>query len=146
MKKLVRKLFVLFLVLTCSVPMLAVGDDGAQDSEEDTIVPSLLNTLINTVSSLKRSQTTSLDKIKTIIRQVQLQFFPPDLEGNKEGINGDGISPGGKMKDAAERSFKSGKATVEESAKTAANVVRGAIHKTEQKESPKAKERPRNDL
>lgn len=80
MKKLVRKLFVLFLVLTCSVPMLAVGDDGAQDSEEDTIVPSLLNTLINTVSSLKRSQTTSLDKIKTIIRQVQLQFFPPDLE------------------------------------------------------------------
>ncbi|KAA8530944.1 hypothetical protein F0562_005689 [Nyssa sinensis] len=69
------------------------------------------------------------------MNQVQTEFFPPNLESRDEvrssGSGNEGA--GGRMKDAAEKSFGTSKVVVEESAKSAGKAVGEAMHKTAEK-------------
>ncbi|KAF5751834.1 hypothetical protein HS088_TW02G00853 [Tripterygium wilfordii] len=63
--------------------------------------------------------------MKTIVHEKQLQFSPPtlDFRGSEEAKPDIENGAGGRMKEAAEKSFESCKETVEESAKSAVEVV-----------------------
>ncbi|KAM7523653.1 hypothetical protein LguiA_013555 [Lonicera macranthoides] len=73
---------------------------------------------------LKTSSFRSWDKFKSIVSQMQTQFLPPNLDfkKDKEGI-----------KEAAEKSFDGSRVAMEESAKSAADVVGEAVHVTKDK-------------
>lgn len=50
------------------------------DSNKAPERPSFGNFIQETVAILKKSHPTTWDKIKSLIHQMQLQFFPPNLE------------------------------------------------------------------
>ncbi|CAI9109202.1 OLC1v1008977C1 [Oldenlandia corymbosa var. corymbosa] len=87
-----------------------------------------------------KSPTQYWEKIKSTIYQLQIKFFPPDLDfrsifaPSDKGINDDGQnSAGAAVKEAAEKSFQASKKTVEETAKSAAEAVGEAAHVTAEK-------------
>ncbi|KAK7358910.1 hypothetical protein VNO77_00851 [Canavalia gladiata] len=125
--------FLIFCVLLILQFQRATLDEGGQNvAQNHPEKPLLSKILMDTLSLLRKSQESSWEKIKTVIHDLQMQFSPPNLEGAGEGGEGShGVK--GTLKDAVGNSFDKGKETVEESAKSAAKVVGGAIHKTTEK-------------
>ncbi|KAK7399465.1 hypothetical protein VNO78_10648 [Psophocarpus tetragonolobus] len=124
--------FLLFCVLFILQFQLATLDEEldpnvAQNHPEK---PLLSKIFLDTVSLLRKSHTSSWEKIKTVIHDLQMQFSPPNLDfrGTREVGEESGVT-----KEAIEKVFGKSKDTVEESAESAAKVVGEAIHKTTQK-------------
>jgi superoxide dismutase len=155
-------LFLFWFIIIALQILPTIGDGGqhyAQNQEEQK--PSIAEIVTNGISLLKQSHEFYWNTIKAIYKEVQLQLSPPNLEwvywfhrhpivyfhhtifyfwfsfkGRDEGNPEDGVGGNnavGKMKEAVEKSFGTSKHTVEESAKSAANVVGEAMHKTEEK-------------
>ncbi|KAF8019106.1 hypothetical protein BT93_H3859 [Corymbia citriodora subsp. variegata] len=72
---------------------------------------------MGTVSLLRESHKISWIKIKTIMNNVQLQFFPPDLDfrSSDVAIVDDQNNAGLEVKQAVKKSFGINQVTVEES-------------------------------
>ncbi|OIS98502.1 PREDICTED: uncharacterized protein LOC109232745 [Nicotiana attenuata] len=86
-----------------------------------------------TYSTLVTSSLRYWDNVKSYINQLQLKFFPPDLDfRSKEVAYADGGATE-RVKEAAQKSFGKSKETVEETAKSAAKVVEQTVHKTVEK-------------
>ncbi|RXH75694.1 hypothetical protein DVH24_039393 [Malus domestica] len=69
---------------------------------------------------------------KGVCEGVFISFRGGD-EANAKGSEGDDQGMGGKVKEAAQKSFETSKHTVEESAKSAGEAVGGTVHKTAEK-------------
>ncbi|XP_015890947.3 uncharacterized protein LOC107425463 [Ziziphus jujuba] len=121
-----------FMVVSIQFPS-TIGESQHVDHIQDQ-KPSLVKTVLDTITSLKESHQDSWGKLKTIIHGIQLKFFPPNLDfrGADERKRESGTAVGGagdKVKEAVEKSFHTSKETVEETAKTAAEVVGETVHK-----------------
>ncbi|KAJ6892788.1 hypothetical protein NC651_025868 [Populus alba x Populus x berolinensis] len=71
------------------------------------------------------------ENFKTMFNQAQASIFPPNLDFRRsdEAVgHGGGTGTGEKMKEGAAKSVEQGKATVENSARTAARIVYDAVH------------------
>ncbi|KDP35261.1 hypothetical protein JCGZ_09420 [Jatropha curcas] len=139
----------LFIVFYLEI-VLAGGDGGQNLPPNSQQKPSFAKIVKETLSKLKKSHVNSWDKIKTIVHDVHLKFFPPNLESGaqeaKEKSTEDGQGGGTKekMKEAAEKSFETIEMTAEESAKSAANVAGEAMHKVGDKLSHDDEEKSRD--
>ena len=69
----------LFVVLSSQIPSVAGdGDHVSREMQEEP--PYLTRIVTDQISLLKRSCGNSWDKVKIIIHDLQIQFFPPNLE------------------------------------------------------------------
>nr|XP_016483665.1 PREDICTED: uncharacterized protein LOC107804307 [Nicotiana tabacum] len=115
----------IFWLVTFSFATIHTYGDAAQKNVRDKQQEAY--------STLLTSSLRSWDKVKSYINQLQLKFFPPDLDfGSKEVATADGGAKE-RMKEAAQKSFGKSKETVEETAKSAAKVVEQTVHKTVEK-------------
>ncbi|XP_057421180.1 uncharacterized protein LOC130715144 [Lotus japonicus] len=122
--------FLLFCILIILQFQLATLDEGGQNVAQDQDHPEkplLSKVLLDTISLLRKSHKSSWEKIKTVIHDLQMQFSPPNLDFRGGGETEHDV------KEAVGKSFDRSKETVEETAKSAANVVGEAIHKTTEK-------------
>ncbi|XP_030527653.1 uncharacterized protein LOC115738969 [Rhodamnia argentea] len=140
MRKLGRitKLFVFWVLVSLHAQALSteIGDGGQKHAEaEEEKKPSIAKVVTGAVSLLRKSQKISWIKIKTIMNSMQLQFFPPDLDfRSRDGAAvDDQNNAGSKVKQVVEKSFGTSKVAVEETAKSAAEVVGKAVRKTAEK-------------
>ncbi|CAN1833560.1 hypothetical protein LINPERHAP1_LOCUS33817 [Linum perenne] len=126
----IRKRSTLQLIAALVLLLLAVacnGDNGGQQQQKTT--SSLTKMASDTVSVLKNSYRSSWGKVKTIIRDMQLQFSPPNLEDAKAG----GDAAKDKVIGAAEKSVEVSKSAVEDTAQSAAKAVETTVQKTAEK-------------
>ncbi|XP_021801141.1 uncharacterized protein LOC110745367 isoform X2 [Prunus avium] len=145
-----------FIIVSLQIPS-TIGEGQQQveknEQEQTTFGKTMQDTidvLYDTISVLQKSHQNAWDKVKTIISDMQLQFSPPNLEGADEadgkGSTG-GVGMGEKLKEAAHKSFETGKHTVEESAKSAGEAVGETMHKTAEKVKEKVShEEPHAEL
>ncbi|KAJ9170289.1 hypothetical protein P3X46_018409 [Hevea brasiliensis] len=122
----------LFLFIILSLQFLfVIGDAGQKIANNRQEKPPFAKMVLDTLTTLKKSHQTSWEKIKAIVHRIQLQFFPPNLDFRvADEVESQG---GGKMKEAAGKSFEVSKTTAKESAKSAANVVGEAVQKVKDK-------------
>ncbi|WVZ23846.1 hypothetical protein V8G54_002390 [Vigna mungo] len=113
-------LFLLFCVLFQFQPA-TLDEVGVQN---DAQKPLFSKVLMDTVSLLRKSHKSSWDKIKTVIKDLQMQFSPPSLEV------GVGEDPKETLKEAVKKSIEKSKETFEESAKSTGKAVETAVRKT----------------
>ncbi|QCD84758.1 hypothetical protein DEO72_LG2g5114 [Vigna unguiculata] len=117
-------LILLFFALFQFQP--ATLDEGGV--QNDAPKPLFSRVLMDTASLLRKSHKSSWDKIKTVIRDLQMQFSPPNLEAGGGGVGvGEGVK--GSLKEAVEKSIDKSKETFEESAKSAGKAVETVVHK-----------------
>ncbi|KAL0542987.1 hypothetical protein IC582_018071 [Cucumis melo] len=117
------------LLLVLLILMLHVASCFA-DSNKAPERPSFWNFIQETVAILKKSHSTPLDKIRSIIHQMQFQFFPPNLDFRSSDETKGGVVD--EVKEAVEKSFEVSKDAVEESAKSAAKVMEEAVDKVKE--------------
>ncbi|GLT68908.1 hypothetical protein SLA2020_411010 [Shorea laevis] len=108
--------------------ILSVADEGGHPAAEPP-PPTFHRIVSHTIALLRKSHKSSWEKIKSIINDMQLEFFPPNLDFRVKDKDERGNGVGGRMKEAVKKSVGTGKATVEESAKFAGE----ATHKTVEK-------------
>ncbi|CAK9320304.1 unnamed protein product [Citrullus colocynthis] len=116
------------LLLMLLIFMLNVASCFA-DSNKAPERPSFGNFIQETVAILKKSHPTTWDKIKSLIHQMQLQFFPPNLDFRSSDESKGVVD---EVKDAVEKSFGASKDAVEESAKSVAKVMEEAVDKVKE--------------
>ncbi|KAM1052685.1 hypothetical protein ACFX13_000278 [Malus domestica] len=134
-----------FIIVSLQIPKM-IGEaqpevEKNEEADQQTVfgrtMQDTMSMLYDTISVLQKSHQNAWDKVKTIINDMQLQFSPPNLEGrdkaNAKGSEGDDQGMREKVKEAAQKSFKTSKQTVEESAISAGEAVRETVHKTEEK-------------
>ncbi|XP_057740229.1 uncharacterized protein LOC130957385 [Arachis stenosperma] len=129
----VTTLFFLFFSALLILQVNAKDDVQNQPQENPS---SLSKILTDTISLLKTSQETSWEKIKTVIHEMRKQFSPSSLEGVGETeteLGTGGVK--GTINDAITKNLEKSKETVVESAKSAANVAKEAVHNTGEKDS-----------
>ncbi|WJX47661.1 hypothetical protein P8452_34325 [Trifolium repens] len=130
--KLIRRttlFFLLFSILIILQFQHVISDEGGQNVAQGyPEKPLFSKILLDTVSLLRKSHESSWDKIKTVIHDLQMQFSPPSLD-----FRGVGNADHDGVKEAVGKSFDKSKESVEETAKTAAELVGDAIHKTTEK-------------
>ncbi|KAH9669563.1 transmembrane protein [Citrus sinensis] len=122
----IPKLFTWLIILLYLQTIISAvnGDHGgqniAQNKEEES---SLAQFVVETISRLRASHKSSWEKVKSIIREMQLSFKGPNEAnvGAKQEAE--------KVKEAAKKTAGVSKMAVEESAKSAAE----AVHKTAEK-------------
>ncbi|XP_052190044.1 uncharacterized protein LOC127799868 [Diospyros lotus] len=125
------------------------GDDHGSQSmaPKQQEKPSPLEMARDIYSLVARSSLSSWDKLKYFVYQLQAQVFPPDLDFRKthgaEPEGGGGA--GGRMKEAARQSFERSAETVGGSAKSVADAVGEAVHKTAEKMMETASDSGRHD-
>ncbi|KAJ6996698.1 hypothetical protein D5086_010296 [Populus alba] len=121
----------LFVVLSSQIPSVAGdGDHVSREMQEEP--PYLTRIVTDQISLLKRSCGHSWDKVKIIIHDLQIQFFPPNLDfrsADQESENGGGE----KMKKVVEKCIRTSKRTAEISAESAAEVMVEAMHRAAEK-------------
>ncbi|XP_039154968.1 uncharacterized protein LOC120286660 [Eucalyptus grandis] len=139
MKRLRRiaKLFIFWVLVSLHTRALStdMGDGGQKHAKAKEEKPSIAKIVLGTVSRLRESHKISWIKIKTIMNNVQLQFFPPDLDfrSRDDAIVDNQNNAGSKVEHAVKKSFGTSKVTVEETAKSTAEVVGKAVRKTLEK-------------
>ncbi|ONI01979.1 hypothetical protein PRUPE_6G170400 [Prunus persica] len=133
-----------FIIVSLQIPStIGEGQQQVEKNEQEQTtfgktMQDTVNVLYDTISVLQKSHQNAWDKVKTIISEMQLQFSPPNLdfrgadEADGKGSTG-GVGMGAKLKEAAHKSFETGKHTVEESAKSAGAAVGETMHKTAEK-------------
>ncbi|CAK7337795.1 unnamed protein product [Dovyalis caffra] len=121
----------LFIILPSQIHSVAGDGDqqsGSREMQENR--PYLTKIATDTISLLKESHSNYWDKVKTIIHDLQLQFFPPNLdfrsavEESTRSENGGGE----KIKKAVGKCLETGIKTAEKSAESAAEVMGEAMH------------------
>ncbi|CAN1833562.1 hypothetical protein LINPERHAP1_LOCUS33817 [Linum perenne] len=130
----IRKRSTLQLIAALVLLLLAVacnGDNGGQQQQKTT--SSLTKMASDTVSVLKNSYRSSWGKVKTIIRDMQLQFSPPNLDFKSEDAKAGGGAAKDKVIGAAEKSVEVTKSAVEDTAQSAAKAVETTVQKTAEK-------------
>ncbi|XP_047155026.1 uncharacterized protein LOC124826281 [Vigna umbellata] len=119
-------LFLLFCALFQFQPA-TLDEVGVQS---DAQKPLFSKVLMDTVSLLRKSHKSSWDKIKTVIKDLQMQFSPPSLDfrsgGGRVGVE----DPKETLKEAFKKSIDKSKETFEESAKSTGKAVETAVRKT----------------
>ncbi|KAG2716471.1 hypothetical protein I3760_03G127900 [Carya illinoinensis] len=133
-------LFLFWFIIVSQQILPTIGGEQHHDyaqNQEEKRPSSFAKMVKDTISILKQSHQRSWSKVKAIIKEKEFHIFPPNLdfraadEANSDEDRVGGInSASGKMKDAAQKSFKTSKNTVEETAKSAAEVVGVTMHKT----------------
>ncbi|KAM1161106.1 hypothetical protein ACFX13_000278 [Malus domestica] len=136
-----------FIIVSLQIPKM-IGEaqpevEKNEEADQQTVfgrtMQDTMSMLYDTISVLQKSHQNAWDKVKTIINDMQLQFSPPNLDfrgrdkANAKGSEGDDQGMREKVKEAAQKSFKTSKQTVEESAISAGEAVRETVHKTEEK-------------
>ncbi|CAN4106477.1 unnamed protein product [Withania somnifera] len=129
-----RKLsiLVLFCLITISSEIIHTAGDqkNVQDKQKDQSSTQILE---EAYSMLVTSSMRSWDMVKSYINQLQLKYFPPNVDFRSKD---DGKANGGageRITDATRKSFKKSKETVEGSAKYAAEAMEQKVHKTAEK-------------
>ncbi|KAF7846708.1 hypothetical protein BT93_L3893 [Corymbia citriodora subsp. variegata] len=139
MKRLRRiaELFIFWVLVSLHTQALSTetGDGGQKHAKAKKEELSIAKIVMGAVSFLRESHKISWIKIKTIMNNMQLQFFPPDLDfrSRDAAIVDDQNNAGSKVRHAAKKSFGTSKVTVEETAKSVAEVVGKAVRKTAEK-------------
>ncbi|CAL9215272.1 unnamed protein product [Arabidopsis halleri] len=105
---------IFFFVFVLSVNVSA-------DVDSERAVPSEDKTTTVWLTKIKRSGTNYWAKLRETLDRGQSHFFPPNTYFT--GKNDAPMGAGENMKEAATRSFENSKATVEEAARSAAEVV-----------------------
>ncbi|XP_011046602.1 PREDICTED: uncharacterized protein LOC105141166 [Populus euphratica] len=83
-----------------------------------------------------RTRTSFWENVKTMFNQAQASIFPPNLDFRRsdEAVGHGGVTgTAEKMKEGAAKSVEKGKATVENSARTAARVASETVQKIKEK-------------
>ncbi|KAB5556575.1 hypothetical protein DKX38_007484 [Salix brachista] len=124
----------LFIILSSQIPSVA-GDGEHVSREMQEQPPYLARIMTDQIYSLKRSCSNSWDKAKTIIHDLQLQFFPPNLDFRSADQESARIENGGgeKMKKVVEKCIGTSERTAEISAETAADVMGVAVRRAAEK-------------
>ncbi|EXC19703.1 hypothetical protein L484_008328 [Morus notabilis] len=120
-------LFWLFII-SVQIPSTVQERQQIDQTTEENL--SFTKVVGRTISLLKHSHRSSLEKIKTAMHEIQLQYFPPNLD-----FRGSDKANQGMMKDAVGKSLKTSQETVKASAESAAEVVGKTVHKTAKKAS-----------
>ncbi|KAK7318533.1 hypothetical protein RJT34_03236 [Clitoria ternatea] len=125
------RFFLLFCILLTLQFQPATLDEGVTQNDPEKPVPHGI--LTDTIALLRKSHKSSWEKIKTVIRDLQMQFSPPNLDfrGKEEELGSGGVKQ--TLKDAVGKSFDQSKETVEGSAESAAKALGEAIQKTAEK-------------
>ncbi|KAL0012798.1 hypothetical protein SO802_007906 [Lithocarpus litseifolius] len=111
-----------------------VGDGDQQNLEGHKRILSFPERLRSMFSFPKTISTSYWEKVKTLINQSHAYFFPPNIEGGDEAeANVAAGGAGVKVKEAVTQSLGKSKATVEDSAKTAAKIVGETVKNTKEK-------------
>uniref|UniRef100_A0A6M2EZS8 Pectinesterase inhibitor domain-containing protein n=1 Tax=Populus davidiana TaxID=266767 RepID=A0A6M2EZS8_9ROSI len=125
----------LFVVLSSQIPSVAGdGDHVSREMQEEP--PYLTRIVTDQISLFKRSCGNSWDKVKIIIHDLQIQFFPPNLDfrsADQEESTWSENGGGEKMKKVVEKCIRTSKQTAEMSAESAAEVMVEAMHKAAEK-------------
>ncbi|MCE3050579.1 hypothetical protein HAX54_047608 [Datura stramonium] len=109
------------------------GDENknVQDKQKDAASPTQV--LEEAYSMLVTSSLRSWDVVKSYIHQLQLKYFPPNVDfRSKDDVKANG-GAGERIMEATKKSFEKSKETVEGSAKSAAEAVEHKVHKTAEK-------------
>ncbi|KAF9681967.1 hypothetical protein SADUNF_Sadunf05G0058400 [Salix dunnii] len=125
----------LLIILPSQIPSVA-GDGEHVSREMQEEPPYLARIMTDPIYSLKRSCSNSWDKAKTIIHDLQMQFFPPNLDFRSTDQEESARSENGggeKMKKVVEKCIGTSKRTAEISAETAADVMGAAVRKAAEK-------------
>ncbi|KAH8507891.1 hypothetical protein Peur_049875 [Populus x canadensis] len=125
----------LFIILSSQIPSVAGdGDHVSREMQEEP--PYLTRIVTDQISLLKRSCGNSWDKVKIIIRYLQIQFYPPNLDfrsADQEESTRSENGGGEKMMKVVEKCIRTSKRTAEISAESAAEVMLEAMHKAAEK-------------
>ncbi|KAJ0006795.1 hypothetical protein Pint_30551 [Pistacia integerrima] len=101
-----------------------------QEEEEKASIFQVVKSLFTVYTSSPISRRSYWEKVKTAINRVQAHFFPPNLDFRVKDEAGDG---GEKVKGAVAKSIEKSKATLEGSAKSAAEIAGKTVQKTKDK-------------
>ncbi|XP_062114836.1 uncharacterized protein LOC133828261 [Humulus lupulus] len=128
-----RVLFIFWFITISILITLTKGESLDFVHKQEDIKQSFTKILRSTISLLKTFHQNTWEKIKTLMQEIQFQYFPPNLDF--KGVNEANArgGAGGKMTKAVGRSFGTSKETVEETAKSAAEVVDKTMVKTAKK-------------
>ncbi|KAJ6682515.1 TRANSMEMBRANE PROTEIN [Salix koriyanagi] len=124
----------LFIILSFQIPSVA-GDGEHVSREMKEEPPYLARIMTDQIYALKRSCSNSWDKAKTIIHDLQLQFFPPNLDFRSadQEIARSENGGGEKMKKVVEKCIGTSKRTAEITAESAADVMGVAVRRAAEK-------------
>ncbi|XP_027772599.1 uncharacterized protein LOC107015887 isoform X2 [Solanum pennellii] len=127
-----RKLSILVIFCLITISSEIIHTNGNQQNvEEDKKEQSPTQILEEAYSMLLTSTLRSLDVAKSYINQLQLKYFPPNVESNDD-VSANG-GAGGRIMEATQKSFEKSKETVKGSAKSAAEAVEQKVHDTADK-------------
>ncbi|KAM4113312.1 hypothetical protein ACJW30_05G210900 [Castanea mollissima] len=127
-------IFIFFIFTTF---LFTVGDGDQQNLKGHKRLLSFPAERLRSMFSFPKTTSTSYwEKVKTLINQAHAYFFPPNIDfrgGYEAEANEAAGSAGVKVKEAVTQSLGKIKATVEDSAKTAAKVVGETVKNTKEK-------------
>ncbi|XP_022950287.1 uncharacterized protein LOC111453420 [Cucurbita moschata] len=129
------RLLLLFFILMLHVASCFAEPNKAPER------PSFGNFIQETVAILKKSHPSPWDKVKCLIHQMQLQFFPPNLDF-RSSDEAKGVVD--EVKEAVEKSFGASKDAVSESARSAAKVMEEAVDKVKENLVDKDKDKDKD--
>ncbi|XP_055818098.1 uncharacterized protein LOC129887150 [Solanum dulcamara] len=129
-----RKLsiLVLFCLITISSEIIHTSGDqqNVLDNQKEQSPTQMLE---EAYSMLLTSTLRSLDVAKSYINQLQLKYFPPNVDFRSKDDGSVNGGAGERIMEATQKSFEKTKETVEGSARSAAKAVEQKVHKTAEK-------------
>ncbi|TMW97235.1 hypothetical protein EJD97_005943 [Solanum chilense] len=129
-----RKLSILVIFCLITISCEIIHTNGNQQNvEEDKKEQSPTQILEEAYSMLLTSTLRSLDVAKSYINQLQLKYFPPNVDFRSNDDVSTNGGAGGRIMEATQKSFEKSKETVEGSAKSAAAAVEQKVHDTADK-------------
>nr|XP_004237464.1 uncharacterized protein LOC101257462 [Solanum lycopersicum] len=129
-----RKLSILVIFCLITISCEIIHTNGNQQNvEEDKKEQSPTQILEEAYSMLLTSTLRSLDVAKSYINQLQLKYFPPNVDFRSNDDVSANKGAGGRIMEATQKSFEKSKETVEGSAKSAAAAVEQKVHDTADK-------------
>ncbi|KAL8160495.1 hypothetical protein V2J09_002032 [Rumex salicifolius] len=125
-------------IFMCVSPVLLCNVNGDYEGESNREKPSIQQRFREIAVELGKSSHGSWSKFKSIVFQVQQNFFPPSLDFTSKdelpNVEGDGKSrAAAKMSDAVGKSLRTSETAFEETAETMSKVVGEAVQKTKEK-------------
>ncbi|CAI0397091.1 unnamed protein product [Linum tenue] len=121
-------IIVIFLINLITIP--CNGDVSSQQQQPKALLTKMAS---DTVSVLKESYRSSWDKVKTVIRDIQLQFSSPNLDFRSEDPKVGREATKDRVIGAVEKSVEVGEYAAEETAEAAAKVVETTVQMTTNK-------------
>ncbi|XP_030971184.1 uncharacterized protein LOC115991548 [Quercus lobata] len=126
----------IFILCIFTTFLFTVGDGDQQNLEGHKRILYFPKRLRSMFSFPKTTSTSYWEKVKTLINLAHAYFFPPNIDfrgGDEAEANEASGGAGAKVKEAVTQSLGKSKATVEDSAKTAAKIVGETVKNTKEK-------------